>query len=659
MNRSVAHFIKTPLAIAVATALGAVSLAALADAKHENAGRHRGQPVVEFIGMPAPATAAERAAFLTSARVKVTYPNGQVVEQPLEYVTLFKNTDTIGSNPYPAGTLYDVNGLPIPDPINPGKVLISETPDANSLIKVGDELYLVSHFEYDWLLSDGSVASKSADSAFTQANGAADNWRGNTPTSMILTRVEQDKQTGALTAVDQRPISFSAWQGLGWLCNGSHTPWNTHLGSEENYSIDARAIEASRVIDPTGMHDGMTGFTKLYFNGTKLASPYYRGVTPEVKIKKGGATEVVKHFAMGRGTFEMGYVLPDERTVIFGHDGDNKPMTMFVADMPRDLSKGTIYAAKLVQTSPDGATDGGSFEVQWVKLGRADNESVKALVDAGIQFSNIFDATDVNPNDPSYTAVAMGKTAPEYLRLKDANGGFSAEQIKLAAAALETLRYAGYRGATTEFNKLEGLAYNARDNIAYLAITDIANGMETGKGSGNAGDHIRLGTLHAGATYAMAMGKKQKDSDGHPIKSDYAGVKLSVPEGLLGEDIAKDAVGNTANEDKIANPDNLFFDETMRTLFIGEDSSKLHINNFLWAYNVDTKKLSRILSLPAGAESTGLKTYELQGHTYILGNAQHIGDFSSNINPTLKSQIEPLVNKFEAPIGYLKGVPKL
>ncbi|MFN4149256.1 MAG: hypothetical protein ACK4E4_06885, partial [Rhodocyclaceae bacterium] len=197
-----------------------------------------------------------------------------------------------------------------------------------------------------------------------------------------------------------------------------------------------------------------------------------------------------------------------------------------------------------------------------------------------------------------------------------------------------------------------------RDNVAYLAITDIANGMETGKGTGTAGDHIRLAKLRAGATYAMAMGKKQKDTDGNPIKSDYVGVRLWVPEGLLGEDIPKDAAGNTAHEDKIANPDNLYFDEKMRTLFIGEDSSTLHINNYLWAYNVDTKKLSRILSLPAGAESTGLKVYRLHGHTYIMGNAQHIGDFSKNIDPTLKSQIEPLVNKFEAPIGYLKGVPK-
>ncbi|MFN3593669.1 MAG: hypothetical protein ACK4TK_03170, partial [Thiobacillaceae bacterium] len=400
-------------------------------------------------------------------------------------------------------------------------------------------------------------------------------------------------------------------------------------------------------------------FTRLYFHGQQLANPYYRGITPEVKVMKGGKTEVVKHFAMGRGTFEMGYVFPDERTVIFGHDGDNKPLTLFVADKPRDLSKGTLYAAKLVQLSPDNATDGGEFQVQWVKLGRTDNERVKALVDAGIQFSDIFDASDSKPADPDYIAVAVGKTTPEYLRLKRGSRQFSAEQIELAAAALETLRYAGYKGATTEFNKLEGLAFNARDNVAYLAVTDIANGMQTGKGTGDAGDHIRLARLRAGAVYAMALGKQQKDTDGKPIESDYVGVRLWVPEGLLGEDIAKDAAGNTANEDKIANPDNLYFDEKMRTLFIGEDSSTLHINNYVWAYNVDTKKLARILSLPAGAEATGLKVYTLNGHTYILGNAQHIGDFSKNIDPTLKGQIEPRINKFEAPIGYLKGVPKL
>ena len=55
----------------------------------------------------------------------------------------------------------------------------------------------------------------------------------------------------------------------------------------------------------------------------------------------------------------------------------------------------------------------------------------------------------------------------------------------------------------------------------------------------------------------------------------------------------------------MANPDNLKFSETLRTLFIGEDSST-HVNNFVWGYNVDTKQLSRLMSMPSGAEATGL-----------------------------------------------------
>ena len=79
--------------------------------------------------------------------------------------------------------------------------------------------------------------------------------------------------------------------------------------------------------------------------------------------------------------------------------------------------------------------------------------------------------------------------------------------------------------------------------------------------------------------------------------------------------------------DKVANPDNLKFSEKLRTLFIGEDSGT-HVNNFLWAYNVDTKELSRLMSCPAGAESTGLHAVdEINGWTYIMSNFQHAGDW--------------------------------
>jgi hypothetical protein len=129
----------------------------------------------------------------------------------------------------------------------------------------------------------------------------------------------------------------------------------------------------------------------------------------------------------------------------------------------------------------------------------------------------------------------------------------------------------------------------------------------------------------------------------------------------VGEDIAADALGNTANPDRIANPDNLKFSEKMRTLFIGEDSGQ-HVNNFLWAYNVDTRLLSRVMSIPAGGESTGLHAVdELNGWTYVMSNFQHAGDWGG-IHNTVKGQLDPLIranykDRFGAAVGYLTADP--
>lgn len=124
---------------------------------------------------------------------------------------------------------------------------------------------------------------------------------------------------------------------------------------------------------------------------------------------------------------------------------------------------------------------------------------------------------------------------------------------------------------------------------------------------------------------------------------------------FAGEHIPSDALGNTAN------PDNLKFSEKMRTLFIGEDSGQ-HVNNFLWAYNIDTKVLSRIMSIPSGGESTGLQAVdELNGWTYIMSNFQHAGDWGS-IHGVVKATLDPLIkanykDKFGAAVGYLTCEP--
>jgi secreted PhoX family phosphatase len=111
----------------------------------------------------------------------------------------------------------------------------------------------------------------------------------------------------------------------------------------------------------------------------------------------------------------------------------------------------------------------------------------------------------------------------------------------------------------------------------------------------------------------------------------------------------------------VANPDSLKFSEKLRTLFIGEDSAQ-HVNNFLWAYNVDTRQLTRLLSTPAGAEATGLHVVDdLNGWTYITSNFQHAGDWG-DIHKDLKDTLEPLLrtnykDRFGAAVGYLTADP--
>jgi len=137
------------------------------------------------------------------------------------------------------------------------------------------------------------------------------------------------------------------------------------------------------------------------------------------------------------------------------------------------------------------------------------------------------------------------------------------------------------------------------------------------------------------------------------IKSLLSGADLSVA----------DSLGNLSDANKIANPDNLKFAEKMRTLFIGEDSGR-HVNNFLWAYNVDTKQLSRLMSCPAGAESTGLQSVDdINGWTYIMSNFQHPGDWEKGLHDKVQATLDPLVranfkDRFGAAVGYLTAVPK-
>ncbi len=324
---------------------------------------------------------------------------------------------------------------------------------------------------------------------------------------------------------------------------------------------------------------------------------------PEVTVKRDGSTEVVKHYALGRIARELAEVMPDNRTVYMGDDGVNTGMFMFVADEEKNLSAGTLYAAKWEQTSN---ANGGSANLSWIRLGSASDAEIKALVDGGKLFSDIFDVANTDPNDNSYKKVRT-YNGTEWLRLKPGQ-----EQ---AAAFLETRRYAAYLGATTEFTKMEGVSHNAEDRKTYVVISRIESSMKSAATAPM--DDIKLPENLGGAVYELKLAKNGKDMQANKIESDFvAKTMTSIPElfgGWNGRDAndkeIKDAEGNRCGQDNICGPDNIKFSPVARTLFIGEDTGRRN-NNYVWAFNIDTRKLSRILSTPMGAEATGLQVVE-------------------------------------------------
>jgi uncharacterized protein len=544
---------------------------------------------VEFIGMDAPNTEQERSAMYSEASVLVTYKNGSQKTLPLEYKSLFQPGAEYNGNI--AGAAYDVNGKMIKNAED--KPYISTSPDSNTLLNVKGNLFMVNHYE-----------------------GMPSNDIGNMPKSMMLNTVEQDKETGALTVTDMKPIDFSADGGIWTPCAGSLSPWNTHLGSEE-YEPDARAHETNPE------ESTVTQYARNYYqDNTIIGNPYLYGHIPEVTVHKDGTSKAVKHYSMGRLSSENVKVAPDNRTVYFGDDGSYTMSFIYVADKAKDLSAGTLYAAKWNQTSEQ---NGGSADLEWIKLGHANDKEIKKLAEK-LNFSDIFEtATDAEfAKENGFKRVKAGGR-DEWLKLKPG--------MEKAAAFLESRRYGALLGATSEFNKMETVELNKADNKIYMTMSSISGGMTAN--SGDPVDNIHVSKINAGGVYELSLTGGQKDQEGNKIKSKYVANKMT---GLVfGEDLpSKDLAGNSANPEKISNPDNIVYSEGMRTLFIAEDGGGHH-NNYGWAYDVDSKKLSRIISAPKGGEVTGIQTIDnLNGFTYLMVGSQNPGN-----------------------AGYLSGLPSL
>jgi hypothetical protein len=368
---------------------------------------------------------------------------------------------------------------------------------------------------------------------------------------------------------------------------------------------------------------------------------------------------------MGRLSFELGDVMGDGKTVYFGDDGDDVIRAMYVADQPNDLTAGTLYAAKWKQIDDQ---DYASARLEWIKLGHATDAEVKALIDQGTRFSDIWEVATPNrvKADPAkykdfgpvyVYAGTGGKSGLTYLRLKPG--------MEKAAAFLETRRYAAYRKATSELTKMEGQAHSLADKKLWTVISYVRKGMVDGRNGNRPQDHIHLAgeakDLTCGVIYESTLAGGQQDSDGNPIASDWVAVDMkALIHGRRQPAGAKTGRFDKCDTERVANPDNIRFSNAMRTLFIGEDSGN-HLNNFVWAYNVDTGKLARIFSSPIGGENTGLNVFDdYNGHAYITANIQHPGaaDDLEKYPDAVKVEMRRWVDQ-RGWVGYIQGLPAM
>ena len=401
----------------------------------------------EFTATPAPTSDRQFVELYTESSLRLRYASGQQAEYPLQYRTLFRSGERIGG--HPIGVIVDRQGKPVPHtgPLDASGIagqgpFFANGPDGNSLIRLPDaapgELHLVTHFKFH------------EQSPSLNPSGKAVGLYGKLPMVMNLAVLRQNLNNGLLTPSSAANVSMAPAKGLWIPCGSSLTPWNTHLGSEE-YEPNA-AYYADRPLEPMNLFFGTPGQTAAAGG----ARPYDYGFPVEVRVSPDGSTTVNKHYAMGRISLELAEVMPDRRTVYMADDGQDVVRMMFIADRAEDLSAGTLYAARWDQTAEAG---GGSANLVWIRLGHGDSDTIRTLVDGGIRFDAIFAVLEPSvyqANPETFTDFrpvfasggSKGRARLQYLKPNP--------QRLLAAAFLETRRYAAWRGATTEFTKMEG-----------------------------------------------------------------------------------------------------------------------------------------------------------------------------------------------------------
>jgi len=406
--------------------------------------------------------------------------------------------------------------------------------------------------------------------AFRGADGAdATSLHPRGPRTFLLTHFERvvgevylselARTEGAWRALSTSPVDLGP-AGLFLPCAAAVTPWGTHLGSEE-YEPDAAVARPDGTL-PDGEDRGR-GPESGYDEGwnARVAArpgshPYQHGWVTEIAVGDDGATTLRRRLALGRFSHEQQLAMPDRRTVYLSDDVPHGGgLYRFVASREGDLTAGVLSAARW---------SGG--RVDWVELGELREATLRPHFDEPPDFDDLFERTVAPKGGGCATGtLVVSSTGRECLAVKP--------DQEMIAAAFETRRLAGVKGATVLFTKEEGLAHDPATNTLYVALSRVT------------------------AVSAAALGLPENRC-GVVVAVDLAtGATSTVLAGRPGAD-------KTCDLGAIGNPDNLTFAPELDTLFVAEDGGGKGGANWLWAWKAGA--LTPVARSLPGAEVSGL-----------------------------------------------------
>ncbi|MGB2170608.1 MAG: alkaline phosphatase PhoX [Poseidonia sp.] len=417
------------------------------------------------------------------------------------------------------------------------------------------------------------------------------------PAGISQLDIEWNLTSSKWDVLNSKMLDLSDING-GWvLCFGSISPWGTPLFSEELYFDNTERWNDESF--------------RYHYDQTRLAdylghypNPYDYGYIIEIENADSADPDLNRHLAMGRFSHENAEVMPDEKTVYLTDDGYDTVLYKFIANTAGDLSAGTLYAAHVSQDENRDASTAG-FDVNWIELASSSSAEVQTWID---EYDGITTA-DFVAGENSYISDAEINDWAEAKLNDDINGdGVIGTAADDRVAFLESRKAAAALGATDEWNKMEGVAFNPKvPDTLYLAMSSIANAMTDGQGD------IDLTQNYCGIVYQMTM-------------STQWNVNRIDPAIIGGPYTASDDYECDINN--LAGPDNLLVLDDGRVL-VGEDTGK-HENNMVWLWqDVDSTvvrneniTVNTIAATNTPSDNTSPWTYEYQAEVRELQPGQ-------------------------------------